>query len=428
MTEVTKSMHIIVVGGSLAGLMSAIALKRLGHRVTIFERSPVPLLHDQGAGVVAGGETLAWVQKYGRSRRTREDISVLSKWRYYLDREGNIINRENSHQRMTSWGMLYNIGRECFDGMKRDPAGTTLERIDLPSDEPGEASYEYGRTVTAVKDLGEQIEIKFAKQRQEESGAAEEGTLRGDFLVIADGPSTLLRKILLGQDTAQRTYAGYVAFRGTVPESQLSDAAQEVFVEKFSFFHGRDPHTQILAYTIPNAEDSLEEGTRLVNWVWYHNVELDSQEYVELMTDKEGKKHRFTLPAGGFMQPHVWERQKQTAQERLPPQFVELVEKTLKPFVQAITDLEPPKTKNEAGSLLGRKAVIVGDALAGFRPHTAASTSQAAFNALLLGEVFDGRMSWDEYEEAGFHFAKQLQAHGVRLGNRSQFGDHPLAR
>ena len=146
------------------------------------------------------------------------------------------------------------------------------------------------------------------------------------------------------------------------------------------------------------------------------------------MTDKEGKGHRFTLPSGGFMQPTVWERQKDIARSTLSPQFAELVVKTQKPFVQAITDLEPPKNQKEVGPLMDGKVVVVGDALAGFRPHTAASTSQAAFDALRLEEVFRGQLSWDDYQEIVFGYARNWQAHGVFLGERSQFGRHPLSR
>lgn len=413
-----KPLHIIVIGGSLAGLFNAITLRRLGHKVTILERSPVPLLHDQGAGVVAGNETLQWVEKFGQSRRKAEDISVLSQQRLYLDRQGNVIDREYSRQRMTSWGVLYNIGRECFDGRKEGSSSTA---------EASDADYGYGRTVTAIEDKGDKVEVKFVKGRKDESNDGEEGTVQGDLLIVADGPSSRMRKLLLGESTAQRKYAGYVAFRGTVAEEDLSQAANDVFVEKFSFFHGSDPNTQILAYTIPDSAGNLEKGTRLVNWVWYHNVAEDSQEYSELMTDTQGNKHRFTLPTGGHMQPHVWERQKQTARDRLPPQFAELVVKTDKPFVQAITDLEPPRSSTEVARLMNGKAVIVGDALSGFRPHTAASTSQACFHALMLDNVFRGELSWDQYEARVWDFARGWQTRGVYLGDRSQFGRHPLA-
>lgn len=413
-----RPLHIIVIGGSLAGLFNAVTLRRLGHKVTILERSPVPLLHDQGAGVVAGSETLQWVEEYGQSRRRAEDISVLSQQRLYLDRAGNVIDRENSQQRMTSWGVLYSIGRELFDGRHENAS---------PQQVDSDVSYEYGRTVTTIEDQGDKVEVRFTQGRPEDKGEQQEGSLQGDFLLVADGPSSRMRKVLLGDSTAQRRYAGYVAFRGTVAEKDLSQAATDVFVEKFSFFHGNEPNTQILAYTIPDSAGNLQKGTRLVNWVWYHNVAQDSQEYSELMTDTQGNKHRYTLPTGGAMQPFVWERQKQTARDRLPPQFAELVLKTEKPFVQAITDLEPPKSSKEVARLMNGKAVIVGDALSGFRPHTAASTTQSCFHALMLNKVFTGQLTWSQYEAKVLDFARRWQERGVFLGERSQFGRHPLS-
>ena len=72
------------------------------------------------------------------------------------------------------------------------------------------------------------------------------------------------------------------------------------------------------------------------------------------------------------------------------------------------------------------KVLIVGDALSGFRPHTAASTSQAAFDALVMGEWMNGNIDQQEYEHRVMGYAQTLQKHGVTLGERSQFGRHPL--
>lgn len=138
------------------------------------------------------------------------------------------------------------------------------------------------------------------------------------------------------------------------------------------------------------------------------------------MTDVEGKRHGLTLPVGK-MQPQVWEKQKAHAAEVLPPQFAEAVEKTQQPFIQAITDVVPSKNHFMDG-----KVLIVGDALAGFRPHTAASTSQAAYDALMIGEWMNGNIDQKEYESRVMDFATRLQHQGVMLGERSQFGRHPL--
>jgi len=46
---------------------------------------------------------------------------------------------------------------------------------------------------------------------------------------------------------------------------------------------------------------------------------------------------------------------------------------------------------------MGGKVLLVGGALAGFRPHTVASTPQAAYDALLLADLVSGKITHDEY-------------------------------
>ena len=61
------------------------------------------------------------------------------------------------------------------------------------------------------------------------------------------------------------------------------------------------------------------------------------------------------------------------------------------------------------------------------RPHTAASTSKAATNAITLGRAItqypaDIDVALGEWEPTQLALGRQLQAHGQTLGNRSQFG------
>ena len=76
--------------------------------------------------------------------------------------------------------------------------------------------------------------------------------------------------------------------------------------------------------------------------MWYCNYTEDSPEYVNLLTDIDGHKHRITMPMGK-MRPEVWFAQKDYAKGLLPAPFAELVEKTAQPFVQCITDVSAPK-------------------------------------------------------------------------------------
>ena len=87
------------VGGSLGGLATGIALKNLGHDITILERNPTPLLHDQGAGIVAGGDSLAFFDRYNRCK---QPIAVTSQRRQYVDRDGKIVHKVEMVQNMSS--------------------------------------------------------------------------------------------------------------------------------------------------------------------------------------------------------------------------------------------------------------------------------------------------------------------------------------
>lgn len=84
-----QKLDVIIVGGSLGGLCTGVALKSLGHDVTILERNPDKLLHNQGAGIVAGGDTLEFFKRYDRCQRP---FAVSSQKRIYLNRDGDIVH------------------------------------------------------------------------------------------------------------------------------------------------------------------------------------------------------------------------------------------------------------------------------------------------------------------------------------------------
>ena len=401
---------VYIIGGSLSGLMHALAVftHSPGTSVTILERSDTPLLHNQGAGVVAGSDTQAFFESYVRPGRP---IAVISRQRLYLDRHGAIVpgSEDARPQRMTSWDVLYRLLRWRVDGTAATEYLTGSSAA--PAARP-RAEYRHGCALAALQPQADGVTLRWTH-----NGA--EHTARADLVIAADGASSAVRRLLL--PGVERTYAGYVAFRGTVPEGALSEEAAAAFVEKFAFFHA--PGTQILAYSIPGEPGgNLARGSRLVNWVWYVNYAEGSEALAELMTDRTGKRHAVTLPVGG-MREDVWRRLTLKARNELPPQFAEIVGMTEQPFVQAVTDVL-------AGECLfwDARVVLVGDALAGFRPHTAASTGQAARAAALLGRWMQGLIGEDEYRSECLDYAQGMQKHGVQLGERSQFGRHPLQR
>jgi len=166
---------------------------------------------------------------------------------------------------------------------------------------------------------------------------------------------------------------------------------------------------------------SLDPAEILANCVWYCNA--NEEELKRILTDSAGVSHTYSLGIGKI-DPNMKMEQIKAAKAILPPPLAEVFQKIEHPFLQAVTDNIAPKSV-----FMGGKVFLVGDALAGLRPHTAAGTAQAAMNALLLKKVFekDGGMSIEEWEKATVDWAKFAQNVGVQMGNLSQFGDHPMA-
>ncbi|KAB5585048.1 monooxygenase [Coniochaeta sp. 2T2.1] len=370
-----RRMHFVIAGGSLGGLATGIALRELGHDTTILERNRNPLLHDQGAGIVAGGHSLEFLFKYNRCQRP---VAIHSERRQYLDNDGNVVHSVNANHNMTSWDLTYHMLRANYDVQKH----------------------------------GEGVCVSWRCT----SDHSVTGTIAADRLIGADGPNSFIRSLFV--PNLGRKYAGYCALRGTVVEHEVSDTARETFVDNFTFYHG--PGIQILGCLIPGLNGTLEPGERLINFVYYTNFPEGSDALNDIMTDAEGRRHRITVPPG-TVDPKAWKRQQELAVKHLPSQFAELVSKAKSPFVQAVTDVLSPENE-----FLDGRVVLIGDALAGFRPHTVASTSQAAFDAMIYADYVAGEVPWDIWKRRTMGYARFIHKRGVDMGNRSQHQLLPL--
>ena len=135
------------------------------------------------------------------------------------------------------------------------------------------------------------------------------------------------------------------------------------------------------------------------------------------MTDIDGHRHRSTVPPGKIC-PKVWAKQQAYGRRVLAAPIKELVDKITSPFVTAISDCQAPRA-----SFFANKLLLVGDALALFRPHIAQSTNQAATNCMLLEKTLIGEMDFSEWEKQVIHYAHltRLRSNAVGTQNLSGF-------
>ena len=89
MTSTPKA-RVIIIGGSMAGLFAATALRNLGYDAQIYERAGEALA-NRGAGIATHDELYAAVRAAGME--LRDEMGVRSKGRIMFERDGSVIGR-----------------------------------------------------------------------------------------------------------------------------------------------------------------------------------------------------------------------------------------------------------------------------------------------------------------------------------------------
>jgi 2-polyprenyl-6-methoxyphenol hydroxylase-like FAD-dependent oxidoreductase len=199
----------------------------------------------------------------------------------------------------------------------------------------------------------------------------------------------------------------------------MPSAAQATLHGDFGFSNTKGSH--ILGYLVPGEHNDVRPGHRLYNWVWYRVA--DERVLAEVMTDSDGHPRHFAIPEG--LLAHRWlEHLHHEAENLLPLPFREIVQETKQPFAQAIRDLA-------SDHMVAGRVVIIGDAAAIPRPHTAASSSKAAANAVALADEL--RASPDNipaalarWEPSQVALGRHLRRQGSQIGNYLLFHRPPI--
>lgn len=347
-TKVANPLRIGIVGGSIAGLTAGLMLKKLGHEVTILERSKEGL-KGRGAGIGMPSDLVAQCKALGL---LDENFPALTMGKNIFVRssdEGASLGETFWERPLpivaVNWVDLFNNLKKRFP-QANYLGGERLESVDLlDADKVGLSTANGGRIFSEFRMF--------------------------DWIIAADGIGSAVRKQLCPE--SQPKYAGYVAWRGLVDMSE---------VECAEFFEGHAPCVmfpggQLLLYPIP-APDYNETGRVQLNWVMYEQKQ--AKEVSAIMTDKQGITRNLSVPMGELSETSR-EQLVALAHRVLPSAFAKIVAHTKEPFVQVIYDGVLPK------HVLGR-CIFLGDAAAVLRPHTASGALKAIQGAISLSEVF----------------------------------------
>jgi 2,6-dihydroxypyridine 3-monooxygenase len=369
--------RVLVAGGSIGGLTAALLLRDLGCEVDVFERSASPL-EDRGAGIVV----LPITERYFLEREgIGERVSLELTYWTYVSRDGEVISASADHFRFSGWSTIYRALLDAF-GHDHYHLGNEMVGFDNGPD-----------SVTVHLGTGQAIE--------------------GDLLVCADGLASTGRAILL--PGAQPRYAGYVAWRGTASERDLSRKAQTDLADSMIYQILEGGH--MLVYAIPDHEGRSTPPHRIMNFVWYRNYPKGGP-FEDLMTGSDGVQRTGTMPPGTIRTEHLSEM-RSTASKILAPTLLEVVSGCEDPLIQAVFDLESPQMA------FGR-VCLIGDAAFGLRPHVAAGQAKACADAWALhdalaasnGDVIAALASW---EPGQLSLARRALARTREMGRASQF-------
>ena len=339
-----------IIGGSMAGLFAATSLSKKGWDISVHEKVPVPL-SGRGAGIATYDELADLVFKATNNNNV---LGTTAKSRVSLDINGNIINSYDYPQVYTSWQYLFSILRE-----------------QISNDD-----YFMGDDCIKIEQNEDKAIAFFDNGKKKET----------DLIIVANGIKSELRTYV--DNKAYPQYAGYVGWRGVVNEEEISKKSLETLSNYFIVV--LPYNQQIASYPIAGeGRNPFKIGERRINWIWYKPVPQTSLQ--EILLGKSGQQFEDGIPPNEIREEIVNDLFKE-AEEKLPPQLVELVKITKQPLIQPIFDLQSIKMKN------GR-VVTIGDAAFTARPHVGMGVTKAAMDAFTLSEYLEDSSNLDDLDK-----------------------------
>jgi 2-polyprenyl-6-methoxyphenol hydroxylase-like FAD-dependent oxidoreductase len=332
------SCRVVIVGGSLGGLMAANMLLRQGVDVVLLEKSR-DYLDSRGAGIVTHSRLLTALRACGATLDKTLGVQVHA--RVVLNQQGEAIASDTYSQILTSWSRLYRLLLEPFPSERYH---LDAELLTLTQTE--------GSVVVTCKD-GRKFEA--------------------DLVIGADGIRSQVRALLAPETRPQ--YAGYVAWRGVCDEAHLSKRTLSTLFDKFGF--GLPEHEQMLGYPVAGPNNNTELGKRCYNFVWYRPAVGEALN--ELLTDDDGTRYEGGIPPHKISWRAIAEV-RESARRVLAPQFAEILQKTAQPFLQPIFDLQSQR-------LAFKRVALMGDAGFVARPHVGMGVTKAAEDAMALSQA-----------------------------------------
>lgn len=243
-------LNIGICGGGIGGLSAAIALRKAGHSVRVFERAAT--FNRIGADINLTPNAVFALDQLGVGEYLRKSAARPT---FRISREGE-TGEETSRLPMSS------AAEEKYGAPQ-----LTIHRADLldalRSCFP-EESFEFSKGVTNVSAEKTGATVQF------DDGSTE----TFDVVVGADGIHSAVRTAIWGEDAPK--YTGMVSYRGTFPREKLADAPD---IDAFTKWWGEIPEKQIVTFPLTQGREIFvfatlpQESWSEEGWTLPGNVE-----------------------------------------------------------------------------------------------------------------------------------------------------------
>ena len=246
----------LVIGGSIAGLFAANALRRIGWDVTVFERVGEPLA-GRGAGIGTHSELIAVLRRLGLP--VDETIGVQVPMRICLDRSGRVTHRLSTPHLQSSWGRIYSLLKDALPAASYR-WGMSLERFEQDAAGVPRCS----RTASASAAICWSAPTASAPPCARLSGRRCSRATPGTWHGVASWTRARFRP----RSTARL----FQCYAMCLPEGEM-----------------------MLTYPVPGRDNDTRPGRRCYNLMWYRPTDY-YRTLPELCTDASGRCHGTSIP------------------------------------------------------------------------------------------------------------------------------------
>jgi 2-polyprenyl-6-methoxyphenol hydroxylase-like FAD-dependent oxidoreductase len=195
-----NNLNILVIGGGIGGLTSAIALRKAGHTVTVIERDPTWSVYGVGiiqqSNVLAAAQQLGILEGYLAAGVGFDAVEIFAP-------NGHKVARIPGHPVAPGLPANMGIGRPALHKLLGDTAKASGADIRL------------GITAQAIEDTGDAVAITFSDGT----------TARYDLVVGADGVYSKTRAAVL-PEAETPAFTGQAVWRYNFPRPADLDALQ----------------------------------------------------------------------------------------------------------------------------------------------------------------------------------------------------------